>query len=92
MTQLTPTLYAVELCKDATNIELKNDYHVCALMYNAHGNKERDVLTYNGRFELLGTVTPDAIDFDCDEYAIRSIMKAHGCDLTKKYVIVKSKI
>ena len=96
MTQLTPTLYAVELCNDATDIELKNNYNVCALQYNAHGNRERDVLTYNGKYELIGTVTPDGIDFDCDfigtKDAFRGLMYSKGCDLSKKYVIIKSKI
>lgn len=88
MTQLTPTLYAVEVHNDTIDYsiregELRFKYIITWITSS--------IILPKGNWQILGTVTHDAIDFDCGEYAIRSIMKAHGCDLTKKYVIVKLK-
>ena len=88
MTQLTPTLYAVEVPYEAKNFTVIQSHSVGGV----------DILIKDSvlQWKILGTVTPDAIDFDCDfigtKDAFLALMYSKGCDLTKKYVIIKSKI
>jgi len=106
MTQLTDELFAVEVPEDATDTEL----HVGYITYHVGiGTDNFDILRQSdsgitGDSELIGTVSHDAIDFDCGLYinpdklslskkvlekAFRSLMKYKGLDNSKKYVIIK---
>ena len=98
MTQLTPTLYAVEVPDEAKNftvIQSHSYFHSPRIEHSVGGV---DILIKDSvlQWKILGTVTPDAIDFDCDfigtKDAFLALMYSKGCDLTKKYVIIKSKI
>ena len=72
MTQLTPTLYAVEVQDNSYDFRIvKNTLE----WFKTTGGSfcYRDLP--DGNWELLGTVTPDAIDFDCEEYVQKGGMK-----------------
>jgi len=99
MIQLTPTLYAV-LVPIRFNKFVIKQYNRAGTYIMETDSKELNHWKVNiakGNYELLGTYSPDGIDFDCDfmgigtKDAFRSLMYYQNCDLSKKYVIVKIK-
>ena len=120
MIKLTHTLYAVGTITDCIyNICISKDNILSADTNNSYDWQEFKLKLPDGNWQLLGTVTHDAIDFDCEPYcenygiygyrnydtqlqygevlrktpegSFRSLLTSKGCDLTKKYVIVKIK-
>lgn len=64
MTQLTPTLYAVEVPRDAIKIELTENK--TALSYFIGIETEFTLTDGFEQFKILGEVTKDEIGFDCE--------------------------
>ncbi len=67
MIQITDNIHAIKVPKDADDIEVRNDYNVCRVAYNLHGNRQYDTIDYNGMYKLLGEVTKKTISFDCKD-------------------------
>lgn len=64
MTKLTDNLYAVEVLHSAYFIKLRfSKFITCRKEHSS-------VIVYpkDGLWELVGIVTPDSIDFDCEPY------------------------
>lgn len=68
MTQLTDKLIAVLLPEDAYDFDLKIKFLKYKFLENNQINILKDFKYSKNSYKILGTVTKDNIDFDCEKY------------------------